>query len=211
MEENRLFILDAAEAVFAQKGFTAATMDDIAERAQFSKATLYRYFESKLDIFDKIILQTFEDVLKRTKKIRDKETDAASKLKELFEYVGSQYQKKMNIVRVFFIEMLFMKKKLLGPNEEDLSHTLSHPPIPEKLKVLLEDISLSIQDIIRKGIDSGEFRTVDPADARIVFGAMVRGFHMQGPFLEKTYSMKESTELLHSFFLHGIQKAGKAG
>ena len=44
-------IVDAALEVFAEKGFAAAKLDDIARRAGISKATLYLYFESKEEIF----------------------------------------------------------------------------------------------------------------------------------------------------------------
>lgn len=50
-QERRLCIIDAAEAVFAQKGFDQATMDDIASTADLSKGTLYLYFKSKDDLF----------------------------------------------------------------------------------------------------------------------------------------------------------------
>jgi AcrR family transcriptional regulator len=44
-------IVDAALEVFAQKGFAAAKLDDIARRAGVSKGSLYLYFETKEDIF----------------------------------------------------------------------------------------------------------------------------------------------------------------
>src|SRR5215468_2963213 len=44
-------IVEAALAVFAEKGFAAAKLDDIARRAGISKATLYLYFETKEEIF----------------------------------------------------------------------------------------------------------------------------------------------------------------
>jgi TetR/AcrR family transcriptional regulator, repressor of fatR-cypB operon len=44
---RRQAMLDAAIAVFAEKGFAEATMDEIAERAEFGKGTLYNYFEDK--------------------------------------------------------------------------------------------------------------------------------------------------------------------
>ena len=53
-EENRIFILKAAESIFAKKGYSFTTVDDIAEEAQFSKATIYQYFKSKVDIFLKL-------------------------------------------------------------------------------------------------------------------------------------------------------------
>ena len=44
-------IVGAALEVFAEKGFAAAKLDDIASRAGISKATLYLYFETKEEIF----------------------------------------------------------------------------------------------------------------------------------------------------------------
>ncbi|MDE2133048.1 MAG: TetR/AcrR family transcriptional regulator [Alphaproteobacteria bacterium] len=44
-------ILDAALKVFAEKGFAAARMDDIAARAGVTKGTIYLYFPSKEEVF----------------------------------------------------------------------------------------------------------------------------------------------------------------
>lgn len=41
---RRLAMLDAGLAVFGEKGFEGATLDEIAERAEFGKGTLYNYF-----------------------------------------------------------------------------------------------------------------------------------------------------------------------
>ena len=60
-------IVDAALELFAEKGFAAAKLDDIARRAGISKATLYLYFETKEEIFRAVaraavasLLQAFE-------------------------------------------------------------------------------------------------------------------------------------------------------
>jgi AcrR family transcriptional regulator len=45
-------ILQAAAHAFAEKGFHAATMQDIAREAGYTAASLYTYFESKDQIFD---------------------------------------------------------------------------------------------------------------------------------------------------------------
>ncbi len=62
--ENKKFILEAAEKVFSQKGYSRATVDDISDEAQFSKATIYRYFDSKSDIFSEIIMASFLEARK---------------------------------------------------------------------------------------------------------------------------------------------------
>lgn len=44
---NRAKVLQAAERLFAEKGMTAVTMDDVAAQAQVGKGTLYRRFGDK--------------------------------------------------------------------------------------------------------------------------------------------------------------------
>jgi AcrR family transcriptional regulator len=44
-------ILDAALSVFAEKGYAAAKLAEIAQRAGVSKAALYLYFETKEELF----------------------------------------------------------------------------------------------------------------------------------------------------------------
>jgi AcrR family transcriptional regulator len=48
-------ILDAALAVFSERGFEAARMDDIAARAGLSKGGLYAHFRSKDEIFEALL------------------------------------------------------------------------------------------------------------------------------------------------------------
>ena len=48
-------IVQAALEVFAEKGFAAAKLDEIAARAGISKGALYLYFETKEDIFRAVV------------------------------------------------------------------------------------------------------------------------------------------------------------
>lgn len=50
-------IVEAALAVFAEKGFAAAKLDEIARRAGVSKGALYLYFETKEDLFRAVVEQ----------------------------------------------------------------------------------------------------------------------------------------------------------
>jgi AcrR family transcriptional regulator len=51
LEHTRSVLLDAAEEVFAEKGFTAATLDDIAHAAGYTKGAIYKHFTAKEDLF----------------------------------------------------------------------------------------------------------------------------------------------------------------
>jgi AcrR family transcriptional regulator len=58
-DEKRDRILRAALEVCSQKGVAAARMEEIAARAEVSKGTLYRYFESKEDLLLATILASY--------------------------------------------------------------------------------------------------------------------------------------------------------
>lgn len=57
-EFHRGSILAAAERLFAEKGTEKTTMDDIARESEYSKATLYVYFQSKDEIVNAILLSS---------------------------------------------------------------------------------------------------------------------------------------------------------
>jgi len=51
-------ILDAALSLFAEKGFAATRMDDIASRAGVTKGTIYLYFDSKEEVFKSLVRES---------------------------------------------------------------------------------------------------------------------------------------------------------
>ncbi|ORW33553.1 TetR family transcriptional regulator [Mycobacterium paraense] len=51
LEHTRSTLLDAAEEVFAEKGFMAASLDDIASAAGYTKGAIYKHFATKEDLF----------------------------------------------------------------------------------------------------------------------------------------------------------------
>lgn len=64
--ENR--ILDAAELQFAQKGFTATSLRDIADAAGIQQPSLYKHFESKDALYRHVLqraLQPLSDVMEK--------------------------------------------------------------------------------------------------------------------------------------------------
>ena len=56
-EIRRKDIVDAAERVFFSKGFENASMDEVAKEAEFSKRTVYIYFNSKEQIYFEIMIR----------------------------------------------------------------------------------------------------------------------------------------------------------
>jgi AcrR family transcriptional regulator len=59
LEIKKNDIITAAEKVFFTKGYDAATMDDVAREAEFSKRTVYVYFNSKEQIYFEIMIRGY--------------------------------------------------------------------------------------------------------------------------------------------------------
>ena len=69
-ERRKDEIIEAARKVFFERGLVAATMDEIAEAAELSKATLYLHFPSKEDLYLavamgglRVLHGTFQDII----------------------------------------------------------------------------------------------------------------------------------------------------
>lgn len=62
---RREAILDAGLSVFAERGYEAARLDDVAERAGVAKGTLYLYFDDKEALFEEVIRGAVSPVVER--------------------------------------------------------------------------------------------------------------------------------------------------
>ena len=83
LERTRSLLLDAAEEVFAEKGFTPASLDDIARAAGYTKGAIYKHFATKEDLFLAVsdrywrrYFDTFADVLSAATEVGAPELDA---------------------------------------------------------------------------------------------------------------------------------------
>jgi AcrR family transcriptional regulator len=68
-EARRRTILQAALSEFAERGFAAARLDDVAARAGVAKGTLYLYFEHKEALFEELIRSAVSPVIDRFSKL----------------------------------------------------------------------------------------------------------------------------------------------
>jgi AcrR family transcriptional regulator len=82
LEHTRSLLLDAAEEVFAEKGFTPATLDDIAHTAGYTKGAIYKHFATKEDLFLAVsdrywrrYFDNFAEVMSMSRQIGARELD----------------------------------------------------------------------------------------------------------------------------------------
>ena len=82
---RRREIMEAAQAVFAEKGYTHATLDEIAQRAEYGKGTLYNYFEGgKEDILFAIFDEIYDDLCRLIQHAFSPETTQGRPFREAF-------------------------------------------------------------------------------------------------------------------------------
>ena len=99
LEHTRSLLLDAAEEVFAEKGFTPATLDDIAYAAGYTKGAIYKHFATKEDLFLAVsdrywrrYFDTFAEVMSTAKQIGGHELDEiAERWRQLSRDRGAEH------------------------------------------------------------------------------------------------------------------------
>ena len=92
-------ILAAAEAVFAEKGFTTATLDDIAQAAGYTKGAIYKHFAGKEELFLAVndrywrrYFDNFAEVMTKTSQIGERELDEiAERWRQLSQDHGAEH------------------------------------------------------------------------------------------------------------------------
>jgi AcrR family transcriptional regulator len=84
-------IVEAAQALFLQRGFLRVTADDIADELGMSKATLYKVFPSKEEILRAVVRGILTEIMSHVEGlIRDDSLGFVEKMVALFTYVGTR-------------------------------------------------------------------------------------------------------------------------
>ncbi|ANY05936.1 TetR/AcrR family transcriptional regulator [Pseudonocardia sp. HH130630-07] len=82
---RRAQLLLAARDVFADQGYHAAAMDDIAERAGVSKPVLYQHFPGKLELYQALLTTYAEELVERVSGAIDRTDDNKERVQAAVE------------------------------------------------------------------------------------------------------------------------------
>ena len=104
---RRAHILEAAIKVYAEKGFHAATIKDVAAEAGVADGTIYNYFASKMALLMGILEPQSEDVETSVATVPPPLDDPASFLTDMFTRSWSALNpKSLDVLRIVFSEAL---------------------------------------------------------------------------------------------------------
>lgn len=157
-QHNLHVILEAASAEFAAKGFDATQTRDIAARAGVPKANLYYYFQSKENLYAKVLLGFVEPLLEASALLRESDDPVAG----LQAYIAAR----IRIAREHpHIAKVFSGELLLGGRQ-----------LPEECRDLLYAEARRNVECLRSWIDRGLLAPVQPEHLMLFIWSATRTY-----------------------------------
>ncbi len=152
-------ILDAAVAEFVEKGYENTSMDSIAARAGLTKGGLYYHFAGK----DDVLIRANERFMEPVLAMMDEAAKKALASEALGGYITRYLAYWSGHVQELSFIFLSMAKALSDPALGGMYRGYTSPMIS------------FLESLYRRGIDSGEFKSVDPAAAAVALMAALDG------------------------------------
>lgn len=164
-EYHRGSILAAAERLFSEKGTERTTMDDIAREAEYSKATLYVYFQSKEEIVGAILLNGLSMLKKRVHQA----------IREGGDWHGAYDAVCASIVG-FYEENPTAYEAVMGGGHTGAEGSKSD----QDIRRMANEFCTELADFLERGMAEGTVRTaMSPMETVMLFWASVSGMiHM---------------------------------
>ena len=151
-------IIDAAEAEFLEHGFSGASMDRISARAEVSKRTVYKHFESKENLFHELISRHWAKCTAPLAVTYDPNRDIRDQLFELAEAEGQ----------------LLTSKDIMLTTRLVMSEFLRQPELAEQNQAKT-DFTASLVKMLEDAAADGKLVLDDPRSAADEFLALIKG------------------------------------
>lgn len=159
-EERKDQIMNAAEDVFAQKGFSDARMDDIAEETGLSKGTLYLYYKSKDDLIIAILDRIFQ---REFKAFENLDLPSMSATDAIWTFVETTTKD------------IKLMTRLLPITYEFMGLAFRNKFVQKAFKTYFNRYMEILIPVIQHGIDTGEFHPANAKEVAIAMGAILEG------------------------------------
>jgi TetR/AcrR family transcriptional regulator, fatty acid metabolism regulator protein len=184
--ETREKILEAGMSVFSRDG-TKANIREIAKTARISIGAFYLYFRNKEELYQSLIRDRMDDLVKRTKEIGMK--------------IESPREALSAYLRVH-LEYALKHKELILLNIREQGFSLG---IDEKRKYFKNQTKL-IEKIVLRGIHTGEFRKCSAKEVAVIIMGTLRSIILSIAFEDFA---PVTARGLTEFILRGLQRTIK--
>jgi AcrR family transcriptional regulator len=147
-DERRAQLVAAAREVFGERGYHAATVDDITRAAGVAKGTFYLYFQEKREIYYELV-RTF---LQHVKDIGASVSHEVHTAEQFFERTEKAAKELLRVFRDHYSLARLAYRESMSLDAE----------LERMLREFYRDLARVEADNIRLGIELGLFRPVDP-------------------------------------------------
>jgi len=171
-EQSRAAILKAAAREFAEHGIAGARTDAIAREAKVNKALIYYYFKDKETLYGAVLDDAFAGMKARVLTVLDSDLGPREKV---LGYVGGYF----DFIAGHQLYPKLMQREMMRAKEGRSSH------IESVVKNYLEPIYLRLGEVVRQGIDRGDFRKVDPVHFVPSMVAVIVFYFSSAPVMQK--------------------------
>ena len=193
-------IARVAKAVFAERGYQQATLEEIAQRAGMSKATIYLYYKNKDDLFLHVVEDLVETAITETAQAAEAPGTPLEKLARMIRGKMAFYEREREFFHIYLNE-----KHGLDFNEKHGLEVAPKDPHKRLLRhMYLQGVDM-LASVLQEGIDAGVLRPMETRRLAFFLQEMmstVLGQRIQGK--AKT-SVEEDAKQLLDLFLHGAQ------
>ena len=195
--EKRRRILAAAQEVFAERGFDAARMEEVARRARVGKGTLYNYYESKEDLLIHAVIASMEEVRERIEAAADPSQDQPIRSVE-------------DVLRMLIVDHLpwltrrfhSLYNQVWGVIARDSD---ARRRFFEANQVFYRERERDFQGLIEAGARTGEFRSdLDPAEVSLLLQALFDGLLRRATFDQERVEPSRAFESLLQLLRGGL-------
>jgi AcrR family transcriptional regulator len=169
-ELSREQILDAAEEVFARKGFHDATVKEIATAAEFSVGGVYSFFPEKDDLFVQLYVRRGSEFMDGMRAVLAEAGTPRARLHGLADYQVGFFRAHANFGKLF----LRTSGITLGDLDSKVDRTA--------LENVIEAMTLQAK-LFRDGQDAGELREGDPDVLARLFSGIVSAYQAADPLV----------------------------
>ena len=205
-QENRETILHAAQTIIRRKGFSAVSMDDVAAEAQFSKATLYKYFRSKSELVFEILIHFLEDLDGRLRNVRDREAGVRERLRDWISCSLRFLSENENLTRVLLLDRSFMRLLQIFVGKQSRAGTDAEKRFLQKIMAKRKAMLEGSRILLQEGVAGGEFRPMDVAAGVKFIEAVIEGYFVEKFWDDSKSDVERDTGLIEEFIFHGIQR-----
>jgi len=155
-EERPHQIIQAAIEVFDKKGLSGARLEDIAKEAGVSKGTIYLYFPNKEELFREMVRNTLIETIAWGEQLPDDQTPT----EQLTHYM-EQFWNLASTPSYMTIYRIVTGEIHLFPDLADFYFK----------EVVIRARSM-VERIIKRGVERGEFRPIEPSIASRMLSAL---------------------------------------